>query len=358
MKNKTGGTKYMSVIVTVALLVIIFAAIATVYFVSKQTTLQEKQTDTTEKQAEAAATDNLAGKPATISTYSNDRANVNSVTHAASALYLILNPVVTADSITGTFAADGTLLSSSSRTDITNGISMGLKFVAISSNSTYFGFPTKELTVGVAEPGILTEGQSANLDVDTYRTTNSLKITMKEASTDTETLTNGGSTKNLTVAANEVVVLNYLEIQQNQSNRAFNLAGFYIDKTSNGNISEIGKASDYSTGSGNSNPPFDVSATDIMSTEADDVRFALTTPILMKEYGKVTFTDAIKLTGDSDGCASANSGESYVLYVFDKIWYKSSVTSDKMIYAVETDSSSHTDIGMTNPSFTILCAAA
>lgn len=303
-----------------------------IYSDSQQQTALDKQTEVIQSGS------SLTGKPATVSVKGLDGANDNA--QIASHLYLVKNPTVGTEEITGQLSADGTALSTSSRTDVTEGLNVGDKIVAVASNATYFGFPTEVKTIAGS--------QSMLMDVTSYSTTDQLDIILKDK--DENTLGRSGATRNLTLGSDETEVLDTVKFELNTTNKAFNLAGFYFDKstTADTNVSKIEKPSGYSGG-----VSFSKASLNLERTEADDIVFLLSEPKLMLEYDSVEIRDGISFTADGD---KANAPETVVLYALDKVWIKSSVNSDKLIYAYETDASTKADVGMTDPSFSLIVA--
>lgn len=327
---------------TLLVSLVVIAAVAVGYFIWSDSQDQEFKEDIRDTIKEDVTTSNpLIGKPATADSRAVDRGNDN--TQVGALLYFILSPTVSDGEIAGNFAADGVTMSASSRTSTTSGITVGTKYVAIASNNTYFGFPTAVKEIGKRSDG--SYEQSELVDLDVYTTASSVQITVKDE--DETALTNGGGV-NLTLASNEAETLSEIKLKVNQSNVALNLAGFFFDKVANTNVSAVDKASGYS-----GSPSFSESSLNLAYTEADDTVFEFDSPILLKEQGSITITDGITVSAKASGC----SGENLVMYFFDKIWTKST-KADKMIYAAESDADTEADIGMTNPSFTIVCNSA
>lgn len=279
------------------------------------------------------ATSSLTGKPATLSVKAIDKANDDAQVTAP--LYVILDPVVSDSEITGSFSADGTTLSATATTDVTSGINVGKKYVAIAANATFVGFPSEIKTV---------QTQADLLTVPTHTIAPNVQITMKDE--DDNSLGASGATRNLTLSASDAAVLSEIKIKQNFTNTAYNFAGFYFDKAISSNITSIEIAG---------TQDFSKSSLGLEYTEADDIMFLFDSPILMKEQDTVTISDGIKITANSNGCVTGDAGENLVFYILDRVWVKSSVDSNKMIYAYETDASSPADTGATDQSFTLVC---
>lgn len=327
------GKSNMAMVMLVVLVLI--AAVGVGYFIysgQTQQTAIEKQTETINSGS------SLTGKPATANVRAVDPSNDN--TQVAAHLYLVKDPVVGDESITGGFSADGTAMSTSTRTQVTEGLNVGDKIVALASNATYFGFPTEVME--------LTGSQSKLVDVEVYSTTDQLDIIIEDK--DENALGRSGATRNLTLGSEETEVLAKVYFQVNTTNKAFNLAGFYFDKstTADSNISSIDKAAGYS-----GSQAFSKASLNLERTEADDTVFLLDKPKLLLEWDSVTIANGIEFSADGN---KANAPETIVLYVLDKVWIKSSVDNNKLIYAYETDGSTHSDVGMTDPSFSFIAA--
>lgn len=298
--------------------------------------MQTQQTQDTIANTVSNAPASNAGKPATLSVQAIDP-RVSGDTQVAAKLYVITDPVIGTDSITGTFAADGDSLATSGRTDVTSGINVGTKYLAVASNSTYLGFPTEVKTVA---------SQSENLDLEVHSQATHLQITMKDE--DDNALGESGATRNLTLAASDAATIGEIKIKVNASNVAVNLGGFYTKLNDNTNISSVEK-----TGT----QDFEKSTLNLLSTTGDDYVFLFSTPKLLLEQQTLTISDGLTLKTNTGGCGASNN-EDIVFYFFDKVWVKSTDDTNKMIYAYETDVESATDVGMTNDIFTLRCSAA
>jgi hypothetical protein len=324
-------------VITSLLVILVIAIVGLgVYFVWSN----QQQTAQGEKIAQTTST-TPTGKPATVSINAYDKASTTQAQTAA-LLYVIKNPTVTADGITGTFVADGSVLSATARTDISSGLNTGDTYLAIASNNTYFS--DGDTTTNTIN------SQSSTDDVYVYKAANSFAWTINKVAGGSN-LNNVGTDKNLSLGASETASMNKIEITINQSGTAANIAGLYFDKALNTNISVIDVSDGY-TGS----PAITKANIAFASNTNADVVFTFDKPVLIKSYGKVTLSDAIKLTANGNGCGT---GETLTVYAFDKIWIKSSVNPAKMIYAYESDSTtSPLDIGITNPSQSIKCSTA
>lgn len=347
------GAKTITFVAISMLILALFLGGYYIWSDSQSKKLQQQQTSTIQQTVQQTSTTNpLAGKAATITAFVKDDANDKTGIRAA--LYLITNPTVGTDNVAGTFAVDATTIATTG-TDLTSGLAVGTKYVAIASNNTYFGFPSKELTVGEGpvtdgNARVSGSGQSQTLEIDAYTTASGVSFTIKDKDENTISLQNGG-TRNLTLSADEAELLDSIKIEVNQTNAALNLAGFYFDKPASGaNISKFEVASGY-TGT----PGITKGGIALQSTEADDEMYLFNAPIVVKEYGSVEIQDGIFLTADGGGCAGAD--EIYTIYALDKIWVKSSIGS-KMIYAYETDSTTPADVGIANPSVYFHCYTA
>lgn len=315
-------------LMTTMMVILVLAVVAGVVFLFMNFAGTSTTSTTT-----TSAPDNLIGKPSTLSIKAVDAANDD--TQLASHGFVCLSPTVTADEITCNFLDDKTL-SATSTTDFTSGTNVGGKYVAISSNNTYFGFPTEERE-------ILTQGDPLTLSA--YTTTSSITITMEDE--DGNALGENGATRNLTLGASDVATLEQIKIKQTTANTALNMAGLYIDLVANSNITTVESVNEAAIAEV---APF------LQRTEADQEMFLLPTPVLLKEQASLTIDNAISFTADSDGISAAAT-EDVTFYILDRIWVKSSTNSNKMIYAYETDSASQSDVGLTDPTFVLTVGA-
>lgn len=335
--NKTGGSK---TITTIMILLLVVVVIAVAYFIYSDTQAKKLEQEQIIIREEAPAV-GLTGKPGTLSVFALDKSNSDKTTKAAGQLYVITDPVITADKITGGFSTDGTLMSTTVRTSVTTGITVGTKFAAIASNSTYFGFPTTELTFGTSNPNgdgysLNGVGQSQTLDIDVYKTAPTINLKMYEGLNEVKEA--DISTFNFSIGADQVAVPDTIDIEMNLTNVAVNLAGFYIDLPADTNISSIEIQTAGSEGLAES-------TLNLVNTETDDYVFEFSSPILMLPWDKLTLTNALKFTGSGTGCTGADDGDLFTFYMLDKIWYKSADES-AMKYMYETDASTSEDIGM------------
>jgi len=316
-----------------------------VYYMAKQQTALER------REAEVVPPA-LVGKSVTLSAVAYDQAaDSPSSTQAVAPLYVILEPTeVTDTKVKGNgFAADGTSLSSSARTDVTSGLKVGNKIIAIAVNKTvsagtgYYGVwsDVKEL-----------DGQQVLLDLDVYKVAASGgQITLRDK--DENTIDIGGGDVNLTLGASETEQFDYLRIENNNTNAAWNVVGFFIDKASGTNLTgfSIGASSKtegtYEIG---------LAETDkgLERTDADDEVFEFAEPIMLLEYDYIKVTD-LQVKADGDGCAST-TGEAFTIYIVDGTWFKSS-KENAMIFDWEDDSDSPSDVGASDLSATYYCTA-
>ena len=343
--NKRGGTKLITTVFVAMFLVVAFGVIYFVYSDTQQTALDKQlQVDLL-----TSPSSSLIGKPATMSIFALDAGNTDTTTKVVGDLYVITDPVIGADVISGGFAVDGTALSASARTAVTTGITVGTNVAAIASNDTYFGFPTEMMIIGTAKSGdnyaLAGLGQSQTLDLDVYKTAPALSIRVYEDNTE---VTEEGN-RNLSVGASQTMVPDEIRFEMNLTNVAVNLAGFYIDLPSGSNVTSVEIASEAGVGLTESN-------VNLKYTEADDYFFTFSSPILMEAWDKVILENAIKLTGTSSGCSTGDNLDTVTIGAVDKIWVKSS-DSSSMIYAYESDAASPTDIGLANTDLVLNCGA-
>jgi len=323
---------------TVIMVIIALAAVAAVVILFM---LVSDTSDTTTTITDTiTATTGLTGKPGTLSVDIRDGANDNA--QIAAPIFIISSPTVGTDEITGAFAADGTAVSASGRTDVTSGISVGMKYIAMTGNDSIIGFPSDLAEVGTEQANC---GQSCLVDVVGYTITNSVEESLEDE--DGNAIGEDGATRNLTLPADAIETLELFRIKVNQSNAALNLAGFYIDRVADSNISSISIVA-------GDTPALTKTALNLESTEADDDVFLFDSPILLKEQESVNIDNALKFEADAVGCVT----EDVLIYTLDRIWTKSSIDSSKMVYAYESDASTSADVGITNPVFTMACSAS
>jgi len=318
---------------------VMIALLVVVVFLGGYYIWSDQQQTALEEEREVAIREegvSLMGKPAELSVYCKDLGNDN--TKTAAGFYIIVDPEVTDNEITGNFAADGTTASTTARKSVTEGLTVSSNYLGIASNSTYFGFPTEIKSI---------TKQAENVDLGMYTTVGTLDIVVKDK--DENILTMVEAATNLTLGADESEVLDEIEFQCNDTDKAVNLAGFYIDLPAGTNITGVEISAGYS-----GTPGVTESNINLKSTEADDYLFLFDSPQLLLEYDSVELSRVLKLTADGDGCCDCN-GEYFEVYALDKIWTKSSL-EDKMIYAYETDATSPADIGVSNPKEKYLCA--
>ncbi len=287
----------------------------------------------------------LIGKAATISVFAYDKAaNSPQTAKTVVSLYLIRNPVVTDTKISGEFLADGTLLSSSSRTDVTEGLKVGDKILGIALNTstaTFYGVPSSIIEI---------TGQSEILDLDIYNVTTTGTIILKDE--DETTLSNVTpasvvSAVNLTLNAGEVETFDSIRIKNTFVNTGWNVAGFYWDLAAHTNITSIVGTG---TTTGSYSMGFDKVAVGFEKTDKDDIVFALTEPVMLLEYDYIKFS-GIQIKADADGCAVP---ENLSLYVYDKAWFRST-KEPAMMFGAETDADSPANIGAADHQAIINC---
>lgn len=350
------ASKNKTTMVLLSILVIFILAMG-VYFVyytqRQQTFVGETCTVDTECNSgfecisgscEKIITSTLKGKAATESVFAYDKAaDTPSTSKLNAPLYLIESPVVTTDKVTGdAFAADGTTLSTSARTAVTEGLNVGDTIIAIAANNTYYGKWSAVKTI---------ESQAENLDLDSYTTIGSSSGDIILKDEDESTVTPGGGATNLTLGASQTESFYELKIKNNNTNKAWNVGGWFIDEAAGTNISSF-------SGTGTTEGSFAVgyskSTTGLGRTDTDDVVFTLAEPVLLLEYDYITIKK-LQVQADGDGC-KATSGEVFSVYVFDKAWYRSS-KENAMKYGFETDADSPSDIGASDYSETYYCTA-
>jgi len=285
----------------------------------------------------------LIGKAATVSVFGYDQAAASpQSSKIAGLLYLIENPVTSADgkTISGTFAADGTTLSTTARTDVTEGLNVGDTFIGVIANGTYYGKPSSAYEI---------KAQSGNLDLDAYKTaTSGGKIVLKD--TDETVITASAvGTNNLTLAATQDEKFYLFRIENNNSARAWNVEGFYIDKAVGSNLSAF---SGSGTTTGSYAVGYSKGGEGLLRTDADDEIFYFSSPIMLLEYDSIDLSD-LKVKADGDGCAV---GDTFAIGVFDANWFRSAKTNSLKLGA-ETDADSPADVGVSDYSVTYACQA-
>jgi len=289
----------------------------------------------------------LKGKAATVSVYAYDQAaNSPQSTKIIVPLYLITNPVIGANEVTGdSFAADGAVLSSSARTDVTEGLTVGTSFAAIAVNDTYYGQWSPATTIS---------SQAMTLDLNGYAVAahgGNIVLRDKDDVTITPSAT---GTVNLTLGATETEGFKYFRIENNNSNKAWNVLGWYIDKATGSNISKftVGSGGTESNKASLSGVGYTKGGNNLIRTDNDDEIFYFNEPLLLLEYDKVEVAD-MQVTADGDGCAV---GDTFTIYVFDGSWYRSAKTNS-MKFGAETDADSPSDVGASDFSKAYACNA-
>lgn len=326
------NTKLVTTFVIIGILAMIGLVGYGVYMLSvQQTAFEERE--------ELDIPSTLEGKAATVDAYAYDQAANNpSTTQAAVPLYLITSPVVTSEKISGNFAADGTALSTSSRTSITEGLNVGDKYVAVAVNDTYYGVVSDVKTIS---------SQSETLDLDVYATASSGSITLKDE--DENTIAEDGAGTNLTLGASESESFDELKIKNDNTDVAWNVGGFFVGMVDDTNMSSM-------TGEGTSGGDYSVSYSksgSLERTSADDIMWEFSEPVMLLEYDYVTITD-LQVKADGDGCSS--TGETWSIYVFDKTWFRSGKENALKIGA-EDDTDSPSDVGIGDVSASYYCTA-
>jgi len=338
-------------IVTALLMVMSIAVIAGIgfyiYNASQQTALDQEQQAKLE--SGQIAVDTLKGKPVTLSTLAYDRSADNMNTMVVAPAYVITDPVVSSTEVSGTFAADGTSLSSAARTDITAGLSVNGQIAVIAANDSWYGVWGDKGSGNLMKP----TSQAENLDLYVYRAGGDINITIDDTDGNAISM-NNGSVRNLTLGASEAETLEKFKIKQQTANRAYNLKGFYVSlDNSDANITSISCKD--STITGASGVSIDASTLNLLNTQNDDWLFEFSAPVLLLEFDSAEI-DTLTLKADGDGCPGTAGGEHIQFCVFDINWYRSN-SKNAMILGPETDAATPADVGAANVCATIRCTS-
>ena len=289
----------------------------------------------------------LKGKAATISVFAYDYASdTPSTSKLVLPLYLVESPIITTTKVSGTeFAADATDLSSTSRTDITKGIVVGDKVTAIAVNASGYGIWSAIIEIST---------QAVNLDLKSYSTAiaGAGDITVKDKDeniiADVGSAGTVASAYNLTLGASAEEQFNYIRVENNNTNTAWNVKGIFFDAPTGNNISSI---TGTGTTKGDYSTSYTKSSTTLQRTEADDYVIELSEPVLLLEYDYIQFEN-IQIKADGDGCGT----ELISVNVFDSNWFRSS-KENAMILGIETDADSPVDVGVGDYSEYLTCTA-
>lgn len=281
----------------------------------------------------------LTGKTVTMSVFANDYASdAPTSTHAAAPLYLCVSPKSNGANLEcDSFASDGgTILDTSSRTSVSSGVTVGNTVQGIAFNGTWYGDLGPVLTI---------PNQAVNYDVKVYRAaTNGGKVTLKDV--DQNAVIKG--TRNVSVGADEAYTFYSLKIENNNSNRMWDLWGIYFDLVASTNISRFdGSATNRLDGT-TFNP---ASTVDLGRTSEDDKRLVFSKVVRLKEYDSIVLND-LTLIGDGEGCST--DGEDVTMHVVDANYFRSS-DFNGLGYGPETDAASPADVGVSDYSQTFTC---
>jgi len=224
---------------------------------------------------------------------------------------------------------DATAMSASAATSVSTTVGSELKACAF--DSTYYG----ECAVFTVSK----ETMPKNLEV--YAIASSVLV---ECYDDGSKLTDC----NLTLAAGQTDALDYVRIELNESDAAFNFKGIGIDTTASGNITNID-----ATGSITPSGSLSVSTVPTrLNRGAYDVDFYWTVAdaVMLHEWDVIT-TSSVSFEADSGNDPS----ETATMYIVDESMFKSVVksTQNRILSGVETDASSPADVGITDPTLTI-----
>ncbi len=291
----------------------------------------------------------LAGKTATLNTYATDQSADDTSTKAAAKCYIITEPVVSEDMVVpgelGSFAADGTDLSSTGKTSVTAGVTVGKSYTGVCANASWYGAfsPVKN---------VLT--QSEDLELHVWNIASGISVTAKDEDENSIAILDAGAGVNLTLGASESESLDEIKFKNNNSNAAYNLWGFYFDTDSETNLTSITgegtTAGDYLIG-------YSKTTTGLGKTSKDDEVFKFDEAILLNEFDQVEANN-IQFKADGDGC-EADGGETLTLYGVDANWYRSS-KEKAMKFGPETDADSPADVGLADSAakLSIYCRSA
>lgn len=175
-----------------------------------------------------------------------------------------------------------------------------------------------------------------------YHISNSLKMRWKYEGSFNQ--------NNLTATASGSAKYDLLEIEQNFTDRAYDLWGIAFDQPSaDANLTDVEIGSTLTMSSGNvpagGMPTLSESTRKISRIkDTADFVFVLSTPLRLLQDDAIQ-TGTVRFTADGDGCPATGDGELWDVYAIDTSAFKSSVDSTIKYGEPEDDQPSPTDIG-------------
>lgn len=309
------GSKFNSFMLTSVFVILIIALVGGGYWLFTQQD-EESTTQTIQQIATESNKGDLA--LAQIIVYDREASNQNTV--ATVPVYVYSGT---------TFARDGT---ASSTTRVSQKVTRGESYSYVAFNGSYYGDIRRNVVINADNDDVDLEAHAicrSGLDIKLYD--ESLK-------TDRPNITG--------VGANQKGSMEKMRVDHNDSNCAYNLAGFYFDTVSTSNISNIelsGKDSAISS----SNIGIE------RVKEYDDYVFELNTPVMMED-GDTYDTGKITVEADGDGCAA----ELVTVYAFDKAHSRSQTAGKGILEnVIESDAPSPADVGGADFSDSFYCKA-
>jgi len=272
-------------------------------------------------------TTSLWGKSVVLSTAALDKAADDVNTKAAVPVYVLTGK--------NGFVYTDEDLSSSARTDLTNGLTVG-------DTATLWAFNNTWYSKGPVDKYLATQQETVDLEV--YAVTDDLDMTLYNS--DGTALTEG-SNANISIAAGATDYFEKFKIKQNVSNRAFNFLGIFADLDTETNISAITIGAMDTT--------LAETTTGLKRVTTDDYIWQVSTPVMLLEYDSIV-VGPITITGDGDGCSAGTSttADDVTLYVFDGNYYFSTKGAE-VKFGGETDAVSPADVGASDQSYTFIC---
>lgn len=276
-------------VLLIAILLVAVSGVGVItFYAQKQTGLQEKEeTQTTEEASESKN----AGEITVLKSWAVDKQANTETQVLVPAYYYLKNEDGSFDKWIG--GTSGYTLSATATTSVSP-VVIGQTVYGTAFNGSYYGDENSQK--------IQIEGEQLKLDV------HSICPKGLEMKIFDET---NNEAKNLSVGASQSNSFDRLKFRNNNSDCAYNLAGFYIDLTSTGsNITTIVIDGDASyTGITKTSTSLE------REKDKDDLVYALDSPIMLKESQK-WFSGDVTVTADGDGCT--NQGESVNVYAFDE----------------------------------------
>lgn len=261
-------------------------------------------------------TTQLYGKAATLSLSARDKGADDTQTRRAVPVY-VQNP-------DGVFTVTGgTTTSTSTSASVTSGIAVNTKPYKVTAfNGTYGSIN------GLQDVLVTNEAPTADIPVYTISTSETLTLY------DDADLALSTAQANVTMGAGETYRYSKLRIKNPNANTAFRVYGLYWDLDVGTNITSI---------SVNDNDVDALGTMPLNSVTSDDMTWKLKAPKILYEFD---FIDIDSIAVQANG---NNPNEAFTLYVADGEYFYSS--KDKgVILGPETDSTTPTDTGATNPS--------